>query len=645
MRYKYQWLTASIISFATATAAIGAEPAKPEVDPARAKEIAAMLPEQPAGAGKPINDRATWESPAIRKEMADAVGAAEKLLTEPLPPTSDELFLEYSQNGNRTRWQEVNHERRGRIGKFVLAECIENKGRFIPPLVETLESVFQEKTWLYPAHDPSLRNFKGETVTIDLGSVAVAWSMATADWLLGDKLPKETRKLIREQIQKRIFASFMDMMDGKRKADWWLTGRNNWNAVCLAGVTGAALAIVEPREERAYYVAAAEKYSKHFLGGIPADGYCTEGVGYWNYGFGNYVMLAESVLQATGGKVDLLKNQHVRRIAMYGLSVPITPSVCPAFADCSVNARPSPTLVDYIARRWDLPVPPLKEIAVSWSAAPLYWTMTFAFPNSVSDKPTPRQEPLAERTWFEKGGVLIGRPGTREKCRLSVAIKGGHNAEEHNHNDVGSYMVVVDDQAVLVDPGAEVYTKRTFSEHRYDSKVLNSFGHPVPMVAGKMQRSGRDARGQVLRTEFSDTVDTLVLDIRSAYDVPALEKLERTFTYSRMGEGSLTVTDEVVFTQPQSFGTALVTFGKVAKTGSGQLLIEDGAAALTIDVKWTGNAVVFQADEIHEDLIAKRTPTRIGINLDEPVKKARITVAIMPTRPELKERAVERLGR
>ena len=39
--------------------------------------------------------------------------------------------------------------------------------------------------------------------------------------------------------------------------------------------------MIESREERAYYIAAAEKYAKSFLRGIPADGYCTEGVGYW----------------------------------------------------------------------------------------------------------------------------------------------------------------------------------------------------------------------------------------------------------------------------------------------------------------------------------------------------------------------------
>ena len=73
--------------------------------------------------------------------------------------------------------------------------------------------------------------------------------------------------------------------------------------------------------------------------------------------------------------------------------------------------------------------------------------------------------------------------------------------------------------------------------HRYDSNVLNSFGHPVPRVAGKLQREGRAAEAKVRRADFTDAMDTLVFDIRSCYEVPELKKLDRTFVYSREGNG------------------------------------------------------------------------------------------------------------
>jgi hypothetical protein len=150
------------------------------------------------------------------------------------------------------------------------------------------------------------------------------------------------------------------------------------------------------------------------------------------------------------------------------------------------------------------------------------------------------------------------------------------------------------------------------------------------MVAGKLQRPGPDARGRVVRTEFTDATDTLVLDIRSAYDVPELEKLERTFVYSRGGAGSLTVADDVVFKSPQAFGTAMITFGRWQKLGQDRLRIEDGGEAVEVVIQATGGDMVIKADDIHEDLPAKRTPIRIGIDFAKPVAKGSIAVRITP---------------
>ena len=84
---------------------------------------------------------------------------------------------------------------------------------------------------------------------------------------------------------------------------------------------------------------------------------------------------------------------------------------------------------------------------------------------------------LPWRSWFPDSGVLICRPGAGAKVPFAVAIKGGNNGVNHGHSDVGSFSVVSGKTMVICDPGGEVYTARTFSAHRFDSKVLNSFGH------------------------------------------------------------------------------------------------------------------------------------------------------------------------
>jgi len=617
------------------------------IDQNRIKYITALLPEKATGFGVPIAERGAWEKLARNDSFKKIIPEAEKLLQSPIPDQPDDLYLDFSRTGNRTRWQRVSGRRRGRVRTFTLAECLENKGRFVPAFEEIVRVLCSERTWVMPAHDRKLTNFNGTSTDIDLGSSAFSWSLATADYLLADKLSPEIRRLIRDNLHRRIFGPYQDMVLGKRKQNWWMTGTNNWNAVCLANVTGSALAVLDSPRQRAFFIAAAENYSKHFLEGFTDDGYCSEGLGYWNYGFGCYVMLSEMIYQATGGKVDLLQNNKAQKAATFGTNIEIINGVYPAFADCSINAKPSSRLMYFLSRRFGLALRSWEQIDPVSAGGSLYQSMMYSFgfpqggipPNSAS-RALPGQGPSQGpgiRSWFDQAGVLISRPGPNSSSRLAVALKGGHNQEHHNHNDVGSFVVVLDDEPLLLDPGGEIYTARTFSSRRYESNVLNSFGHPVPIVAGKLQKTGRQAQGRVISRTFTDNTDTLVLDISSAYDVPELRKLERKFVYSRIGKGSLRVTDEVTFSQPCDFGTALITFDSCAvrhpaekQSSPGSLIVYDSQKALHVDIKVTGADFEIQPETIQEDVSARKQPTRLGINLTRPVTHALVSITITP---------------
>jgi len=596
----------------------------------RIEAIVPMLAEQPAGFGRPIDDRDAWDRLAKHKSYAGIVAKTEGLLKEAFPEQPDDLYLDFSRTGNRTRWQRVAGQRRGRVASLVLAECIENKGRFVAAFEAVVQALCAEPTWVMPAHDRGLGNFKGKQIDIDLGSATLAWQLATAHYLLGDRLSRETRQLICDNVRRRILDPYRDMATGKRRVNWWMKTTNNWNAVCLAGVTGSALTLLGSRAERAFFVAAAEEFSKSFLRGFTSDGYCSEGLGYWNYGFGYYVMLAEEICQATRGQVDLMAREEVKAPATFGVRIEIMNGVYPAFADCGVGGRPSALTMHYVSRRYGLGLKRWEDTDTISTGGGLHQAMVYSFPHSASETP-PAAKPsldLGVRSWFEKAGILIGRPPAGSECRLGVALKGGHNAEHHNHNDVGSYLVVVGSQAVLVDPGSEVYTARTFSRQRYVSKVLNSYGHPVPVVAGKLQRTGRQAQARVLSTELTDAADKLLLDVSPAYSVPGLKKLQRSFLYSRTGAGSLTITDEVELDKPGSFGTALVTFGEWKQLDANSLMVYDFEEAVRVEIESGGCAFEVAAEQIENP--GKPAPTRLGINLKEPVTAATVSVTITP---------------
>ena len=531
------------------------------LDSARIDEIAQWLPEKPAATGARIGDRAAWDRLAALPSASNHIAAAEKALAEPIPDLPDDLYLEFSRNGNRTHYQEPYFKRLNGLSTLLLGECLENKGRFLPGIVARVKAIAAERSWTMPAHDGSLTCFNG-TPHIDLGSSHRTVTFAFVyDWLR-DVLPQDVKDLIRAECDRRTFQPYLaTAREPNRKKvphrHWWYEGGNNWNSVCNSCVVRAALAMVDDRRLRAEFVAAAEHTVPYALKGYTDDGYCSEGMGYWNYGYGHHLTLGLAVRAATGGKVDLFSDPKNRAVMMYPYGYQMMDWQSPHFADGGGN--PSATLLalqrqvfpDIVCRRaaeQDLLAGDLTVISLR------------AFGQDPGPAYTGGFDTLPIRTWFPDAQVLISRGVWPERTmRLSIAIKGGHNAELHNHNDVGSYAIMLDGAEMGGDPGGEVYTRRTFSKDRYVSKVLNSYGHPVPVVGGKLQKGGRSAAAKVLRTEFTDGKDLVELDCTAAYDVPALKSLVRTMTFDRVN-AAITITDRVAFSEPTAFEVPVITY-------------------------------------------------------------------------------------
>ncbi len=652
MKRIFSWFTLTFFAFfpIICTGANAAEVPLPEKLNASAAEITEMLSAEPYFVGRSITDRVFWDALAAKPEFARVIQKAEKELEKPIPVVSDELYLQYSQNGNRTNYQREIGNRNRPLRTFVQAECLENKGRFIPRIEEYIRTFSADKSWVLPAHDHGNTNFNGTQMTVDLASSALSWELATIGATFGEKLSPEVRKMLDEQLELRCFAPFRGaVLTGKPKL-WWLTGTNNWNAVCLAGVTGAAMANIPSREERAWFMAAACHFIKYSENGYTDDGYCSEGVGYWNYGFGNHLQLSEILRRATDGKIRILDSEKMRNVALYGVRIEILPGLTPPFSDCSITAVPDAKTVAILNRVFGFGLP-------EWSTYPLepgpemeltpMGVLTLDLPPA---KTAAQPVEHAVRDFFPDAGVLISRPndwarvilprenwrGVQENVKsldtLAVAMKGGHNNEHHNHNDVGAYVVIYRGESPLLDLGAEVYTRRTFSNQRYESKLMNSWGHPVPLVDGNMQKTGGQYRAAVTKTEFTEDRDTLELDMRGAYALDFCQVLTRTFHYDRTGRGGFTVTDDAKFDSPRKFETALITASAWRQTGPDTLKIGNVTAKITViaDGK-PSDAWKIEEAGFTEDFRARDTARRLAITLTEPVTEVRVEVRITPT--------------
>jgi hypothetical protein len=303
-----------------------------ELSTQRIAEIASKLAAQPAGLGPSCNDRQAWTAQTAAARLSEPLRTAEKMLTSAFPPWDDEAYLEYSRNGVRTNGERMMNTRKAWLYPLVMAECIEAKGRFVATVEKTLTEWSNQPAWTWPAHDKGLRNFKDKNYEVDLLSADIAHDMAQALYLLGDRINPSVRKTALDALEKRVFTPVRNtLITGKDNT--WIKREGNWNLVCLAGVVSAALAVLPDRNDRAVFAAAAEHYVKLYISGFDADGYSTEGPGYWNYGFSHFVQLREALNIATSGKLDLFTDPKTRAMALYGYRIEMLPGNTAAFGD------------------------------------------------------------------------------------------------------------------------------------------------------------------------------------------------------------------------------------------------------------------------------------------------------------------------
>lgn len=298
----------------------------------------------------------------------------------------------------------------------------------------------------------------------------------------------------------------------------------------------------------------------------------------------------------------------------------ISDRIAPAYADCTIFAKCSPVVLDwcnYLLQ--DVPAAPVKLAHLNGHLIP------------VADS-SRAEVRLPAVTEYKKAQVWILRPGEAENVRFGVSFKGGYNLEGHNHNDIGSYVVVQGkDGIIAVDPGAEVYNWRTFSKQRYESKLLNSYGHSVPVIDGKLQPESRNAKAAVVEKHLTGSAkDPVVLDLSKAYFVPGIRNLTRAFDYSRKGSGTFCVTDTFEFDVPKKFETAMVYLGKLSGLPGKSLTIEHNGEKMALSIENSGGEVEMFTEEIKENVRSKVKVFRLGIRFRKPVAKGAVRLTFTP---------------
>ena len=133
----------------------------------------------------------------------------------------------------------------------------------------------------------------------------------------------------------------------------------------------------------------------------------------------------------------------------------------------------------------------------------------------------PAIEPFTRDCFFPDLQVFITRSSPQSDKGLSYAIKGGHNDESHNHNDVGNYIVYADGEPLIIDVGALAYNAKYFSKDRYTFWAVSSDYHNTPIINGFIQKEGIKYAATSVSAQGTKNKGTFTLDLAGAYPVEA----------------------------------------------------------------------------------------------------------------------------
>lgn len=471
-------------------------------------------------------------------------------------------FRMFDEIGERAEYQEEYYERRRRLTMFFLRVWLFKEKDDIRELEDILWSVCDEYTWALPAHLGAI--LRDESIVpnrVDLFAAETAHTIAETLSLCAELLhPAVVRRCVNE-IFKRVLEPY-ESGDVEKYGLWWdKSGTNNWSAVCGGSVGMTALYLIEDDERLKKFLERAKFACNTFIGTCSDDGICKEGLTYWTYAVQYYVAFDELMKERTGAGI-VENEEKIKKLAEF-------PSIVCLAKDCVVSFSDfSDTHLFYgilckLNERYGVPIPcsSFYRHITDRCARTCGAVRTIAWfdPNLIHNS---HRE---DDTYFKDGQWAILHRGD-----MCVAIKGGHNKEPHNHNDVGSYMFVKGNNIIADDFGAAKYVNIYFDEElRYGFLNAGSQGHSLPIVNGCCQKAGLEYAADI----FEKTENRVKISFANAYGKEASVKtLIRELSLT---EDGVSVKDRFGFVKNGNFVTE-----RIVTKADAEVLCENKVAIL-----------------------------------------------------------------
>ena len=586
--------------------------------------------------GEPCLFRETGGFRPDAEKAAEIIGMAEKAMETEIPLCPASLYVEFAENGNRSNYQAPYFRRRYLALILALGEACEGQGRFSRKLMDVVWAIMEESSWTIPAHlaanSTTHGGFKLPPVynderlhAIDLFSAATGAILSAVYYLCKDALDAIT-PIICEKLKflvvDRQIKPFLNCVFG------WTGFRgntvNNWNPWIVSNLLLMDAILVDDDYTRRAVVRRSMDCLDNFTAGYAPDGGCNEGPSYWNAAGASYFDCLETLSDLTGGKVDLYGDPLVRAICEYEAKMYINGNRFVNFADCPPSFHPDGSMISRMGKKCgsDLLVAFGDAMAGYGDVLP---STSFIY-RGLCNLMTPAHASSgcagAKRVWFPNLKVMTARENEKTDEGLFVAMKGGHNGESHNHNDVGNIMVYYDGKPVLIDTGCGRYSKKTFSAQRYELWYMQSRYHNLPDIGDFAQLPGQKYRST--DEVYDEETGGVKMQLREAY-LPEAGIVS--YTRETVLDGkTVRITDDFSLEKQTKVDIHFITHVKPELDEAAHSIALAEGRTLRYDPRLTAGIEEFEATDGLEN--TWKTPVLWRIHLCAEVKEAAFTTTV-----------------
>ncbi|MCF6332390.1 MAG: heparinase II/III-family protein [Draconibacterium sp.] len=530
------------------------------------------------------------------------VAAAEEYLDYDWPAVKATDYLEIIRSGDRR--QGAYAAPRRALMALVMGELVEGKGRFIDQIVNGVWFYSEQTWWGWSAHLTMQKAPHGlpdaDEPVIDLG-VGEMTNILSWTWLLFkdefDKIHPLIAKRLKDEIMKKAVIPYYERNDF-----WWqgLDGSrsvNNWNPWTNHNMLTAILILEDDQAKKIKGVQKVIRSLDSFTNDYPEDGGCDEGPSYWGRAGASLYQNLDLLKRATNGKFDVFDNPLIQNMGSYIYKAYINYPYFINFADADATTGGRPQIIYSYGK--DIHDPVMQKFG-AFLAKKQDWGLKthggkideqiMQLMHLKEIENAPAENALISDFWLPQ----LQAAGARDKAGSTegffFAAKGGNNAESHNHNDLGTFVLYFNSKPCLVDIGRETYTAKTFSSRRYEIWTMQSQYHNLPKINGVDQSPGVQFKAK--NTTFKADAKKAVFstDISGAYpEGAAVKKWIRTYRLDRGKE--FTVSDNYELAKVTDNATSLnfVTACKVTEKGPGVLQLSgDG---FTMEMKFNAKSL------------------------------------------------------